>query len=258
MREAITLPITVGDLQVRLACGADEIEATLRLRYEVFVEQMGATPSPEAARSRMDRDAHDEICDHLIVFDTRCGRVLGTYRFIGQWMLGPNAWFYSEGEYDLSPLRRAIPTGLLEVGRACVAPDYQRGTILRHLWRGIAAYVVEHQVGYLMGCGSFPGTDPGAHSYWLNKLYRERLMPEECRVRALPARYVPMHEGVRPPQGEPPELPKLIQGYLKLGEAWVGDGAVIDHEMNTVDVFLFVSTAGILKRYREFFLRGVA
>ncbi len=43
-------------------------------------------------------------------------------------------------------------------------------------------------------------------------------------------------------------LPPLIKGYLRLG-AMVGDGAVIDRQFGTVDVFIVLPVAAIASRY---------
>jgi putative hemolysin len=45
-------------------------------------------------------------------------------------------------------------------------------------------------------------------------------------------------------------LPPLIKGYLRVG-AMVGDGAVIDYQFNTVDVFMIMPVEQIAARYLE-------
>ena len=47
-------------------------------------------------------------------------------------------------------------------------------------------------------------------------------------------------------------LPPLVKGYLRLG-AWVGDGAVIDHQFGTTDVFLVLPSERISGRYIDYF-----
>jgi putative hemolysin len=47
-------------------------------------------------------------------------------------------------------------------------------------------------------------------------------------------------------------LPPLIKGYLRLG-AYIGDGAVIDHEFGTTDVLIVLPVSVIKKRYFEHF-----
>jgi putative hemolysin len=45
------------------------LHAAQELRYRVFYEEMGATPSPEMASVRRDFDHFDAVCDHIIVVD---------------------------------------------------------------------------------------------------------------------------------------------------------------------------------------------
>ena len=47
-------------------------------------------------------------------------------------------------------------------------------------------------------------------------------------------------------------LPTLIKGYLRLGGV-IGDGAVIDHQFNTVDVCMVVNAREIVSRYQRFY-----
>ena len=47
-------------------------------------------------------------------------------------------------------------------------------------------------------------------------------------------------------------IPALIKGYLRLN-GFVGDGAYIDREFNTVDVCLIMETSRIADRYRKFY-----
>jgi putative hemolysin len=47
-------------------------------------------------------------------------------------------------------------------------------------------------------------------------------------------------------------LPPLIKGYSRLG-AYIGDGAVIDHEFGTTDVLIVLPVSAIKHRYFEHF-----
>ncbi|MCA0451411.1 MAG: GNAT family N-acetyltransferase [Proteobacteria bacterium] len=62
-------PIVSGDLEVRLARDVAEIEAAQRLRYRVFVDELGAKPDAAALATGRDADKYDEYCDHLLVLD---------------------------------------------------------------------------------------------------------------------------------------------------------------------------------------------
>ena len=47
-------------------------------------------------------------------------------------------------------------------------------------------------------------------------------------------------------------LPPLIKGYLRLG-AYIGDGAVVDHEFGTIDVLIILPVTAIKQRYFDHF-----
>jgi putative hemolysin len=47
-------------------------------------------------------------------------------------------------------------------------------------------------------------------------------------------------------------LPPLIRGYLRLG-AYIGDGAVIDHQFGTTDVLIILPVSAINARYIDHF-----
>jgi putative hemolysin len=50
-------------------------------------------------------------------------------------------------------------------------------------------------------------------------------------------------------------LPPLIKGYLRVG-AIVGDGAFLDHDFNTVDIFVLMPVEQIAQRYSERFRKA--
>jgi putative hemolysin len=52
-------------------------------------------------------------------------------------------------------------------------------------------------------------------------------------------------------------VPPLIKGYLRLG-GYVGDGAVIDSEFNTTDVFIMVKTELVTEKYIRHYERGMS
>ena len=50
-------------------------------------------------------------------------------------------------------------------------------------------------------------------------------------------------------------LPPLIKGYLRVG-GFVGDGAVIDREFDSTDVFVVVKTELVTEKYMRHYERG--
>jgi putative hemolysin len=246
----------VGQLDVRLAVSEAEIAAAQALRYQIFYDEMGATPTPAMAAVRRDIDDYDAICDHLLVVDHGAdGRphVVGTYRLLRQVVAQMNRGFYSAGEYDLAPLIAQSATGgqLLELGRSCVAPAYRNNATITLLWRGIAAYLQTHSIGHMFGCASLHGADPLLHVAELSYLYHHHLAPPELRARAHESNHVPMNglpAAMIDARAASRALPALIKGYLRVG-AMVGNGGFVDHQFNTVDVFVVMPVDRITSRY---------
>jgi putative hemolysin len=250
----------LGQLDVRIAQSEEEIAAAQALRYRIFCEEMGATPSPAALASGRDIDDYDSVCDHLLVIDHGVdGRphVVGTYRLLRQLVATMHRGFYSAGEYDLSPLIASSETGgqLLELGRSCVAAEYRNNATISLLWRGIASYLSMHGIGFMFGCASLHGTNPEVHGAELSYLYQNHLAPPALRARALEQHYVPMNRipaGSYDQRAAQRALPPLIKGYLRVG-AMVGDGAFVDSQFNTVDVFVVMPVERITRRYLDRF-----
>ena len=247
-----------GALEARLALSPAEIEAAQRLRYQVFYEEMHAHPTPEMAAAGRDFDRYDAFCDHLLVFDHDAGdAVVGCYRLLRRDVADRHGGFYSATEYDLSALlaQSRPDSRFLELGRSCVAKAYRSSQVLQFMWRGLLAYLIKNDVELMFGCASLPGTDPEGLKDELAFLHHFHSVPHNLpQVRALAERHVAMDlipkEAINP-QEALHHLPPLVKGYIRAG-AYIGDGAVIDHQFNTTDVFIYFPTTRLDKRLRAF------
>ncbi len=247
---------------VRLADGAADIEAAQRLRYRVFVEELGGDGELVDHAARLERDRFDAHFDHLLLIDEGLDvddprdRVVGAYRLLTSDRLPEVGQFYSEDEYDLSVLR-ASGRRLLEAGRSCLLPDYRGGTGMWHLWAALASYVTERRIEVLFGVASFHGTDVAALAEPLSLLHHRHLAPPDLRVRAQPAHFQPMDllpEADIDRRRAMLAVPALIKAYLRLGGV-VGEGAFVDHDFNTVDVCLVLDTTRMNERQRAIYAR---
>ena len=243
---------------VRLAKDAQDLRAAQRLRYRVFVEELGGSGPLVDHAARLERDEFDPHFDHLLLIDETAGEdyVVGVYRLLPSDRLQQTGRFYSEHEYDLGPLK-ATGRRLLELGRSCVHPDYRGGTGMLLLWNALADYVLERDIDILFGVASFHGTDIAALAQPLSYLYHNHLAPEPLRVQARPAQSQRM-DLLLPEQIDRREaltgIPALIKAYLRLGGC-VGQGAWIDHAFNTTDVCLVVDTQTMNAKHRDFYSR---
>jgi L-ornithine Nalpha-acyltransferase len=254
----------IGTLEVRLARTTKDIRRAQKLRYKVFFEEMSAKPNARAFVSRRDVDPFDRICDHILVIDhagkvNRFGKprpkMIGTYRVLRSEVAAAHGVdFYSAGEFDLSGLIQ-VHAGMrmLELGRSCVLKPYRSKRTIELLWQGVWRYVLHHKIDFLFGCASFEGVDPEEHALALSFLHHHapahlaaKAQPW-CRSRMdlLPKEVVDLKAAMK-------ALPPLIKGYLRLG-ASIGDGAVIDRQFGTIDVFVALKVGDIDPRYIAYY-----
>ena len=252
-RFAKTLPLLKsGTLEVRLAKSEEDIKAAQRLRYEVFYEECGAQPTETMARLKQDISPIDDFCDVLLVIDHAHNKVVGTYRFMLREAALEYGDHYTALEFDIHKLL-AYPGQIMELSRSCVHKNYRTKPTMQLLWRGIGAYTQLNQVSLFFGCGSFMGTDVSKYSQALAYLYHFHLAPPELRVQALPIHYQDMNlipkdkvdrkEAMR-------QLPPLLKAYLRVG-GYVGEGAFIDSNFNTLDVCIIVKRETVTERYSQ-------
>jgi L-ornithine Nalpha-acyltransferase len=245
---------------LRLAQDARDLRGAQRLRYRVFVQELGGDGPMVDHAAGLEQDAFDPLFDHLLLIDPLknpddLDHVIGAYRLLSSDRVGAGR-FYSEDEYDLAPLRQS-GRRLLELGRSCVHPDHRGGTAMFHLWNGLADYVLERRIEVLFGAASFHGTDVARLSQALAFLHHHHLAPRALRVTARAAHrlgmdLVPVADLDR--KAAMAATPALIKAYLRLG-GYVGDGAWIDSAFNTTDVCLVMDTARMSAKHRAFYLR---
>ena len=255
--------MTAGEpvFELRLASDPRDLRAAQRLRYQVFVGEMGSDGPLVDHAEGLERDGFDGICDHLLLIDrqrdaAKLEDVVGVYRLLPGDRLQPGQSFYSESEFDLSALKGS-GRKLLELGRSCVHPDYRGGAAMMLMWNRLADYVLERGIELMFGTASFPGTDVAALAQPLAWLHHHHLAPEGLRPVALPPGRVEM--AVLPPEaldrrGAMQATPALIKAYLRLG-GFVGDGAFVDRAFNTTDVLLVMDTQRMSLKHRDYYVR---
>ena len=254
----MTKPITFDQdgYRVHLARNADDLRAAQRLRYDVFVTELGGSGRGVDHAAGLETDAFDAAADHLILRDVATGKVVGVYRLMRDEHVAGQGGFYTEQEYDLAPLLRS-GRSLLELGRSCVHPDHRGGPAMFLLWSGVARYIALHGCEVLFGVASLPGTDPDALAAPLSLLHHRHLAPVGLRPRA---RQFQRMDLIAEPdldrRAAMIALPALIKGYLRLGGG-VGQGAFVDHAFNCTDVCMVMDTAALNARAARLYTDGV-
>ena len=259
-----------GPLELRLATTRKEIRKAQRLRYKVFYEEGGATPSPEQARGRRDVCPCDAIADHLLVIDSlypaRWGgtrrKVVGTYRLIrGDMSAGGGPAFYSASEFAIAPLLARHPEKrFLELGRSCVHADYRNKRVIDLLWRGIGSYAAHHGINVLIGCASLPGTDPDRLAAPLGFAFHHAAAPPDWQVEPVAGRAIRMDrlpKDAIDARRTMASLPPLVKAYVRAGSLFASQ-AVVDDQFGTTDLFTMLQLNSAEPRYLAHFGTGLA
>jgi putative hemolysin len=254
----------LGPFELRLASNEKELKKIQRLRYKVFYKEGHAIADRLSAILQRDICSFDAVCDHLFILDTeaksrhglRKPKVVGTYRLLRGDVAARHSGFYSQSEFDLSNIIARHPeTRLLELGRSCVHPDYRAKRVIELLWRGLWLYAKHHRIDVMIGCASLPTTDAKIAAVPLEILRRQAGLQPDWQVTPLPGRkaYIPpVKDSALDSRNGLAGLPPLLKAYLRVG-ARFSEGAVIDRQFGTIDVFTIMQMSEIDKRYAAHF-----
>jgi len=247
----VRVNIEKDDYLIKTAENDFELEQALRLRHEVFIEEM-------LGKKRIfgiDIDRYDMLCDHLIVVHKKSDSVVGTYRFNSDRY---SDRFYSEVEFHLGRLMEKQGVKL-EIGRACIHRDFRRSNMMGLLWEGFYAYLEALGARYIFGCSSIQTTDPmeaarihlairsGNHhddSLGIRpvKKYAMRNFGEYVRTAGM--------EGEDAVRRGKAIIPRLIRDYFQFGAVICGEPA-LDTAFRCIDVFTILDMSFLNNSYKE-------
>jgi len=240
-------PLAITPLfRVGLAESLDDLIACQRLRYLVFNCELGEGLDI-SARTGLDRDQFDFICDHLMVTDASTGMLVGTYRMQTGYRAKGNLGYYGEELFDFSPFE-SIRSEVLELGRACVHEGYRHTPVLNMLWKGIAKYAVSCGARYLIGCSSVTSQDQNEGVALYEMLQERYLVQPDLWTKPNPG-----HECRSTGASiAPPQPPRLFRAYLDISARLCGPPA-IDREFKTIDFLTLLDLHRIPERVRTRF-----
>jgi putative hemolysin len=241
---------TMGRYTLRFAQTPRELDALLRLRFEVFNLELHEGLESSYLTGR-DLDEFDLTCHHLIVTDRTSGAIIGTYRLRTGEMANAGGGFYSAGEFDLACLPLEVLASSVEIGRACIARAHRNKQVLFLLWQGLAAYMMHNRKRYFFGCCSLTSQDAQAGMRVLNQLQRAGHLhptinvPPRAGLECSPDGYFVV-------DGQEVSLPRLFQTYLRFGAKVCGPPA-IDRLFKTIDFFVLFDAQKMDARTRQLF-----
>ncbi|MEN3333598.1 MAG: hypothetical protein V7641_2963 [Blastocatellia bacterium] len=238
-----------GRYVVRFARTREEIDAALKLRFEVFNLELGEGLAASFATGR-DVDEFDAICHHLLVLDTDENKVVGTYRCQTGEMAAAKG-FYSAGEFDLSHLPAEVLLDAVELGRACVARSHRNAQVLFLLWKGLAVYVLANRKRYLFGCCSLTSQDMSEGQHVFESLKASGHLHPALRVLPRAGFECDTHAASLDTAAQV-HIPKLFRTYLRFGARVCGPPA-IDRLFKTIDFLVLFDVEEMAEQWRRAF-----
>jgi len=236
---------------IKTADSTEELNAVLRLRHLVFLEEL----LHRKKKSGKDKDRFDKTCDHLMIIDKRTGELIGTYRL--QSSLHTKK-FYSATEFRMKSIQK-LPGNKLELGRACVHPEHRTGLTIALLWEGIRAYVTASQTDYLFGCSSIKTMNKEEIREIYHYLSSQGHMLDLHKLRPRTKFRVPgfkrqlrrdPHHKLSQELNHREMIPSLLLSYLKAGAKVCGAPAM-DKSFRCIDFLTLLSADEIKHRGRD-------
>ena len=125
----------------------------------------------EGTGARRDLDIYDPYYEHLVLWDPKTLRIVGSYRFgHGGRIIGERGLkaLYTSTLFNYSPALESRLAQGLELGRSFIAPAYWRSRALDQLWQGIGLYLQRHpELRYLFGPVSMSVNLPREAREWI-------------------------------------------------------------------------------------------
>lgn len=243
--------VTQGRYRVRYAADERDLDAVLRLRYQVFNLELHEGLDSSHATGR-DEDPFDRSCHHLLVEDSQSGAVVGTYRIQTSEMASASGLgFYSAGEYQLDHLPAEVVARAVEVGRACILREHRNRQVLFLLWKGLARYMEHNQRRFLFGCCSLTSQDPADGLAALAYLRAKGHLHPTIEVPANAGWECTGEEPTAAAVGEL-ELPILFRTYLRY-RALVCSPPAIDRDFKTIDFLVLFDVEAMAPESRAMF-----
>lgn len=224
--------VRAGKYLIRFAQNENDLDAILRLRYEIFNLELGEGLDESAATQR-DTDEFDAQCHHLMIVEQQSNRIIGTYRMQTSEMARAGRGFYSHTEFDLSQLPPPVLEDACEIGRACIAREHRNGRVLFLLWKGLALYIKHNAKRYLFGCCSLTTQDPEVGLETLKYLDDQGHMHPDICIPAQPG-YECLLPDMQVKTFPKVEIPRLMRIYLNY-QARICSAPAIDRLFKTID-----------------------
>ncbi|MBL7664786.1 MAG: GNAT family N-acetyltransferase [Bacteriovoracaceae bacterium] len=241
----IVFDVESENYTLKTATTFEELLIVFRMRQEIF-----APHKKGQENAYYEWDDFDVKADHIIIIDKSNNHICGTYRILCS--LDTDS-FYSQTEFNMDKFL-AIPGIKLELGRACVRPEYRNGTIIGLLWKGLAHFTKTTKAKYLFGCSSVHTIVPKEISEIYQYIQDTAFMEEygittrkEFDCPLVPVKSYDLEFIKR-------MIPPLLRTYMSAGAAVYGQPA-LDLEFDCVDFLTILNLDEMNTAFKNRFFR---
>ncbi len=263
------------DYEVKIAQNKEELQQALRLRYEVFIQEMGRNVE-QPRLALLDIDDYDKFSDHLVVIDKTKNKVVGTYRLLLGYKIAPirkiypdkmqppeelntKLGFYSERFFNIENIKKlAGDEEMLELGRSCIHRDYRDRLVINLLWTGISRYIKDHSVRFAFGSVTL-GNREAVSAVEVSRVFKlikkKFYAPKAYRVypkKAFIFKGLNKIVKIENYQDIWRSLPPLVKGYLRAGVVVCGSPAV-NPAFDSILLFILLDIKNMSSSYKRHF-----
>ncbi len=231
---------------VKTAERQPEFMSVLELRHDVFIREWQGRELP----SGLDLEPFDFIGDHILIINKKLDAVVGTYRVLCSEFCDR---FYSQDEFYMSAFLLR-PGTKLELGRACIHPDFRDGNTIDLLWKGLARYIQATQSQYLFGCTSIKTIEQTKIECLIADLQSQESWSDEFLIRATSHYEFKGLNYLNPARDNTFRsrdlMPPLLRSYLHAGAHVYGEPA-LDRQFSCVDMLTILDMRNLTKRFQS-------
>lgn len=248
---SVEVAIETKKFLIKIAHGKKERQQSHDLRLKVFASEYIGNSTGLLS----DWDWYDKKADFLVIIDKEINEVVGSYRLIRSRQAKK---FYTSSEFFINSFISS-PGVKVELSRACVAPEYRKGSVVLLLWKGIQNYLAQVNADTLFGCSSLSNISPEAvleviryldiKGYTCDNTWGIRPKNQfDCNQLLLS-----QVSKLEPTIPSALKLPPLFKSYLKIGAKMISVPAY-DAHYKCYDFFTILKVEDLTKIvYRKFF-----
>lgn len=247
----INIDINKKNYIIKTASNQDELEQVLILRHQVFLEEL----LHKKRLIEVDFDKFDLLCDHLMIINKNDNALIGTYRLNCSKF---NNDFYSATEFNIDSILE-LPGDKVELGRACVHPDYRNGMTIALLWKGLSEYMTTSGSRFFFGCSSIKSMDYMLIIRVFKALKESGNLVELPNVKPIgkfkskSLKKLIKSVNIEQEEDSPDcldQLPPLLKSYIKAGAKVIGEPA-LDKDFQCFDFLTLLDFDNADKKYKD-------